>query len=384
MKAYTENLDQLAAQAITVSHFATSVVGTAGQALAGDVLAWMTANDFDVVPIESANTLSFVSRADLVTLNPDAAVKTAARAVPSGKVAAPGTPLVDALAILEKEEWFVVVDDGTVRGIVTRHDLGHPVVSLYLFALVISFERGLRRLLGTFSNTPIPDAPPEIQPSPDQPIYLSAVVNAAARIDRLREALGFVKTAPFRSVCGEIVALRDHLAHGRTILGMDSTAAEAVDRIRRLSELTRKVWLLAQERDQIWEAFAATQIVKRVVSESVWVGPKAVALPLPAPVHVITAQHPFERVLSSAENQMRNEALRRVLARRGVNFEVVEGRSPDGSWSEESFAVSGLSRAEACHLARVFGQRAVFEVDDEEMRVVDLDGSVRKRCPRSR
>jgi hypothetical protein len=42
-----------------------------------------------------------------------------------------------------------------------------------------------------------------------------------------------------------------------------------------------------------------------------------------------------------------------------------------GNWSEPSFVVSGLSIADAALLAREFGQVAIFEITQDELRVID-------------
>jgi hypothetical protein len=76
--------------------------------------------------------------------------------------------------------------------------------------------------------------------------------------------------------------------------------------------------------------------------------------------------------------------LSEILSARGLEFQPVLGRSPDSNWTEPSFAVHGLSRVEACKLARRLGQRAVFELDADEFRVVSADGGVRKQGRRNK
>ncbi|HCQ01453.1 MAG TPA: hypothetical protein DIT99_12520, partial [Candidatus Latescibacteria bacterium] len=114
------------------------------------------------------------------------------------------------------------------------------------------------------------------------------------------------------------------------------------------------------------------------------IAPGAGSLPLPLPIHVITVFNPFGRVLDTAENEMRNDVLSESLSIRGLEFRPVLGRSPDSNWPEPSFAVHGLSRVEACKLARRLGQRAVFELDADEFRVVSGGGGVRKQGQRNK
>ena len=87
--------------------------------------------------------------------------------------------------------------------------------------------------------------------------------------------------------------------------------------------------------------------------------------------------------MSSEENQQRQEALKRLLELRSVQFSSVRGMSPDGQWVEPSFAVHGLNRSAACALARYIGQRAIFELDDEFLYVIGCDEKVRGKRHRT-
>ncbi|MFN5472251.1 MAG: DUF3293 domain-containing protein, partial [Pseudanabaena sp.] len=54
-----------------------------------------------------------------------------------------------------------------------------------------------------------------------------------------------------------------------------------------------------------------------------------------------------------------------------------------GSWKQVSFAIEGISKKDACELAKKFGQRAIFELtQDDEMRVISVDEVCRKTKPR--
>lgn len=57
----------------------------------------------------------------------------------------------------------------------------------------------------------------------------------------------------------------------------------------------------------------------------------------------------------------------------------------DGSWREESFMVTGITRAEAVRIAAEFGQLAVFELHDEKMLVIEVaTGEPRRAVARRR
>ena len=74
---------------------------------------------------------------------------------------------------------------------------------------------------------------------------------------------------------------------------------------------------------------------------------------------IITAHNPLSVVHADEENAARNAALATALE--GERVLPAEGASPDGAWSEASFAVAASPRVYA--LAEQFGQAAVLEVD---------------------
>jgi transcriptional regulator with XRE-family HTH domain len=78
-------------------------------------------------------------------------------------------------------------------------------------------------------------------------------------------------------------------------------------------------------------------------------------------IHVITAFNPRSRLLRRGENEERNRLLRADLNREGLRFVEAVGRSPDSSWSEDSFAVIGANLEQILDLARHYQQNAIFE-----------------------
>ena len=96
-------------------------------------------------------------------------------------------------------------------------------------------------------------------------------------------------------------------------------------------------------------------------------------LPWTGVTHVVTAWNPGE-TRSRGENLVANEHLRDVLDSRGLAHRLAVGSSPDGTWSEDGFAVTGLSRADATQLGRDFGQMAIYEIDGSTVVIVDCAG----------
>jgi CBS domain-containing protein len=379
----TADIDRLASSAIRVEHFATHrIVDAPLDALVSEVRAWMDVNDFDVVPILSNEQPMVVLRAELAKVGDDQPLAASASPVIEEQIVSSSTPLPIALDALRAHGWLLVYDNNDVTGIVTQSDLGRPAISIYIFARMISLEHGLRRLLGSHSSNPITDEPPNDPDSAD-PKYLKDVLKEIRKIPELVECLGFSSKTAFDRGTNFLVELRNHIAHGRSILAQAEDAQDAVQRIKKLETLVSKISNLLREREQVWRAFEATNVIQKVHADIVWAGPGATPLPLPTPIHIITAYNPFEKVLNREENQQRQEALERLLNLRSVQFTSVCGVSPDGQWVEPSFAVHGLNRSAACALARYIGQRAIFELDDEFLYVIESDENVRGKRHRA-
>lgn len=91
-------------------------------------------------------------------------------------------------------------------------------------------------------------------------------------------------------------------------------------------------------------------------------------------IHVITAFNPRSRLLRPGENEERNRLLRDDLDRAGLRHTTAVGRSLDGSWREESFAVLDASPELVLDLARRYEQNAIFEWTDQHLAVLWSDG----------
>lgn len=95
-------------------------------------------------------------------------------------------------------------------------------------------------------------------------------------------------------------------------------------------------------------------------------------------VHVLTGWNPEGVEQAADANQRANARLAEALRERGLTWWPADGAAADGSWHEDGFAVVGLSRAEACGLAAVFGQLAIYEWADapDGFRLITRDGEV--------
>ena len=108
-------------------------------------------------------------------------------------------------------------------------------------------------------------------------------------------------------------------------------------------------------------------------SNFVWSGPNAQSLPLKTPVHIITAWNPLGRLLSLQDNKQRNQSLLNELSKFDVQLKPVIGHSAPKDWQEESFAIYGLTRKQACEIADMFHQRGIFELSENELLVIDTN-----------
>jgi uncharacterized protein DUF3293 len=104
--------------------------------------------------------------------------------------------------------------------------------------------------------------------------------------------------------------------------------------------------------------------------------------PLGLPLFIVTAHNPDAKRLPDEENRSRNLELRKLLEERGLSWHEAVGRAPDGSWAESSFAISGLTEADAIEIGGRFGQVSIFMVSLDHVVVIATDGRFRDARPR--
>ena len=370
MFRYFKDLGKLA-DALHVEHFATmddELQYVDSQEPAVEVLAWMKANDFNIVPVKKDGKKSFFI--DRENLPEGDTIVDCMKPIDPSKFVGKDTSIKDALKELGERGWFFVGTGNDLQGIVTLEDLGRPAVSFYLLSHLLMLEAGLRRLLGAYTSEPMPDAAIEHGES------FTNIINKVKKVEMLRSKLGFASNSKFEDYTGFMGELRNALAHGRSILKKAGSVKKATDYIENIDSLLKKVGELINDKnceDDVWDKFAETHVVRR--TEQNWAGTSAISnLPMSPPIYVISAYNPLEEVLSTKENERRHLALGAILKSRKLKFEEVFGSSPNGKWSERSFAIEGMGKEDACELAEKFGQRAVFELTQDEIKVISVDG----------
>lgn len=105
------------------------------------------------------------------------------------------------------------------------------------------------------------------------------------------------------------------------------------------------------------------------VSSGEWVNALDGAREL-GPFFVVTSDNPFSQLLSEEENEWRRKFLQQELQRRGVRFRHSRSRDGAGEWpTEYGFALLDVEVDFALHLGGAWEQFALYEVDEEAIRV---------------
>jgi len=124
-----------------------------------------------------------------------------------------------------------------------------------------------------------------------------------------------------------------------------------------------------------WSAYLQTEISAELAPEArtVLSGPDAVeSWPFSRPVHVITGCNPHNLERDDDTNAAANRVLGVELVRRGARFCLCDGASRDGEHVERGYLVWNLDLDTIRDLAEEFRQEAVFELTDDELRLVHV------------
>lgn len=352
--------------------------------VAAEVAAEMAARDFDVAAIEDRPIRQFVRQADVLA-EPEATVGELAVAIDAGDIVSRALPVADLIARLGTSDCVFVMDNEQIRWLATRADLQAPAIGMVVLAYLIAFEAALSDLVpGALGDQYTERLPCErlqkvtslfLQKQRDNAetglgdcLYFEDWLTLAEKSPRLRATFGARSRREFQQLIGGFKQARNALAHGGTLLD-DRSALEAISLFTRVRTVTEAAWTSVSTMDGRWDLYVATDI--KAADGSTWAGAGAVALD--QTWHVITAANPDSRALPPEINARSNGRLRNLLTGRGLRPMGVIASAPDGSWSEESFAVAGCTSEALCALGHDFGQAAVFEVTPTELRVL--------RCP---
>lgn len=366
-----------------------------GDVPGAEALAELEARDFDVAAVTESPIRRFVHREDL--RKHEGTVADASRPIDASDIVGSALPVADLVSRLGASEHAFVMDQEQIRWLVTRADLQAPAVGMMALAYVLALESALaalvqghlgdrfvehlpsdrrKRVVALFAQKQRDNAGTTLATCLDLPDWFYLVKSSP----ELWADLGCSTLDELEAFTSEWRTARNDLAHGRTLLD-GRRPDEAVDLFCRLRRVTGLAWSRAEALDERWDAYMTTVITD--ATGRMWAGPDAVPLDPPS-WHVITAANPDSAARPDGVNLNANQRLVEVLTGRGLSPVPLRGASTDGTWREESLAVTGLDRLAACELGHRFGQVSIFELTADELRVLRCpDATVMRSGPRA-
>ena len=90
---------------------------------------------------------------------------------------------------------------------------------------------------------------------------------------------------------------------------------------------------------------------------------------IPCLAYIITASNPMDNQLPDNENKQRNAQLQSIIKRSGSLCVPIIGTSEDLSHQETSF-ITDLQSKKVIQLAKKFNQRAIFEINMDNLSII--------------
>lgn len=147
LKSRSQDLRSLFENNITIEYVAEALKSVPAEANVAEVLHWMQVQDFDVVGIETGDTITgYIERSHLITAKSGKCGDYQCVFHPRELIAI-STPLMKLLPILQQSPRLFVLDCNQVSGIITCGDLQKAPVRMLLFGLVTLLEMNLLRLV---------------------------------------------------------------------------------------------------------------------------------------------------------------------------------------------------------------------------------------------
>ncbi|WP_392534477.1 hypothetical protein [Nostoc sp. C117] len=147
LKSRSQDLRSLFENNITIEYVAEPLKAMPADAEVTEVLHWMQAQNFDVIGVETGDTISgYVERSSLIQ-GKSGKCSDYQRVFHPKELIAISTPLMKLLPILQQTPRLFVLDCNQVTGIVTCGDLQKAPARMLLFGLVTLLEMNLLRLV---------------------------------------------------------------------------------------------------------------------------------------------------------------------------------------------------------------------------------------------
>lgn len=219
---------------------------------------------FDQAPVTDAPIRAFVLRHDLEGQGD--LVGNHARPIVDELRVPETTSMLAALSRLQLHEVLFVTHRRHVTGIVTRSDLGQPVVGLLGYGLITATEQSLDVIIVTEHGEGWMGLLPEKRQHRIQGIFEERLkynaeldpVRALNLDDRLTlikkcdqptlAALGYDSTASFKKWKEELGRIRDHLMHGEGMLGAFPDPTSALEKLMDVHRFASNAADLAEDR----------------------------------------------------------------------------------------------------------------------------------------
>ncbi len=393
-----ESLLRVAESSITVRDLTTTQLwSVAGNEQAADIAALMDLHRFDVAPVAARRIASYVE-AEVLRGRPGVA-SDAASPIATQHLVSSSLPLSEMILCLEDRPWYFVLDHSQVTSLITRADLQLPAVSTVIFGFVTVAEASMNQLIEhhlggdweqllTHGRIEAAKRIHALRLAHNAEITLLECIQMCDRFDliatqpQLVASLGFTSKRSFETFSKEFAELRNTLAHGGNLLDAHSDPLQGIGLFRAARGFAQRASELASDLEMLWDAYSKTVVEIENPDWHELVGENPTALPDDI-VHVITAFNPRSQLRTSAINLAAQASLATIVQHSATQTWGARGSSPDGAWTEQSIAATGLTRTQACTIGSRFGQLGIFELSGAECRVVACsDEAVMRATPR--
>ena len=299
-------------------------------------------------------------------------------------------PLGTALDRLRDQPVLFVRHRTHTIGVLAVADLEQPAVSLLVLGMITATEAALDELIERASSRRWLELLDEEDRQQVNDIYedrrrhdadfsLVRCLDLPKRVDlslklELTQQLGFRSKTAFKRWKETVVTVRNHLAHGSTVLSALPDPAQALDTIAEVRRFATRSWDLVGDEASKVKAFTKANISLMTDPSAQLVGPHAVdSLPVAAPAFVITAANPGGLTNDPVSNMRRTNELQSALEEQNTPFIPVE--AGEGDWRERSLLLSAtdISPDTVFELAARYGQHSVFRLDDSNVEIVRVN-----------
>ncbi|NCG21141.1 MAG: DUF3293 domain-containing protein [Rhodobacterales bacterium] len=326
------------------------------------------------------------------------------RDIKASELVSASASLATLLPHFRQRAYFYVQTSDHIAGIVTRADLQLPPVSTAVLGLLLRLKQALTPLIDMYTHGDWlkrldRDRAKKLQRRFEQREVVKTDLSPLQCLDFVDhfEIVGVTKLLlhdleysrqQWNKLKEALTLLRNTIANGGRVFAVRDDLARTLDKIAEVQALTDKAWALSTNSPFMWDAYVGTELrfehaviaTVRAVDD----GEPPVAAPTawPSSVFVLTAHNPGGRRLTESETADAMERLKREVETCTDAQWPAIGASRVGSWQEHSIACSGATREAMLDIARRYGQRAIFELCDCEIRVIDCEsGSIRRARP---